>query len=322
MNARFVNRVQHERNPAMTPIADPDWQRADPIELLIDGPGTDREAWARALLLRMLEAHRNAHYRDVDRIEDRYFAQKALGHIAEAYAGLAVVNRPLFMRVMLVTRWTHIRSFTGLRVLVGDVVETLSGVTGRVDLVEAVADVVTRGADAVRSYPLNGVLVEERESGGVTFTIDRATARKIGARPGSVRIDRVQAAVQGFHVHSFEANLRVLVPWWLDHVGIDERAGVIKAQVDRLGRIKDKELSATRYGMMGVLDWAVRNPGDPAVSELLDRGIRDRFAPIRKAAARLAVALERNDLLEDLAQRDRDRGVRKAAERLIRSGLQ
>lgn len=305
----------------MTPIADPDWQRADSIELLIEGPGADRAAWARALLLRMLEAHGNAPYRDLDRIEDRYFAQKAAGHIAEAYAGLAAVNRPLFMRVMLVTRWTHIRSFTGLRVLVGDVVEALSGVTGHVDLVEAVADVVTRGADAVRSYPLDGILLEERES-GVSFTIDRATARRIGARPGSIRIDRVQAAVQGFHGHSFEANLRVLVPWWLDHVGADERADVTKALADRLDRVKDRELSATRYGMMGALDWAVRNPDDSAVCELLHRGIRDRFAPIRKAAARLAVALKRNDLLEDLAQRDRDRGVRKAAERLIRSGLQ
>jgi hypothetical protein len=306
----------------MTPIADSDWQRADPIELLLEGPGADRAAWARTLLLRMLEAHGNAHYRDHDRIEDRYFAQKALTHIAEAYAGLAAVNRPLLMRVMLVTPWTHIRSFTGLRVLVGDVVEAFSGVTGRVDLVEAVAHVVTGGADAVRSYPLDGVLLEERESGGVTFTIDRALARKIGTRPGSVRIDRVQAAVQGFHVHSFEANLRVLVPWWLDHVGADEGADVIKAQVDRMDRVKDRELSATRYGVMGVLDWAVRNPDHPAASDLLDRGIRDRFAPVRKAAARLAVALGHTDVLEGLMQRDRDRGVRKAAEKLIRDGLQ
>ena len=290
---------------------------AEIVELLLDPPDGDRGHWAGAIIFRALESGGHCRYRHGGhRLNDASFTRLACESMVSAHDVLREAERPLFLRVMLLVPWElNVRS-TGLPLRVGKVLESLSTVTKPAELAVAVKDVIESGPEAVKKLDLDEVLPEERGPGtGHVLELSKADRRKFGIAARRLEFDRLEVAVSNFQPYNWEANLRPLVPWWLDVLQPAARDRAVKSLVARVRR--EGASDAGRYRLLGLLDWMCEHAEHQQADDVLRLGLAGRDGATRKPAAALAAALREADVLEGLIRTDPDKGVRKRAQKLL-----
>ena len=139
---------------------------AELVELLTEGPVGVRRDWAATLVLRMLETRGGCHYRHDDRLGGEANAQAALASLRIALAALSPPEQGLMLRAMLLVPWEQMRRDTGLSLRLPEILAALSEQVGVPVCVAAVRSVVEHGPEAVRQYPLEGLLPEPRSVQG------------------------------------------------------------------------------------------------------------------------------------------------------------
>lgn len=290
---------------------------AEIVELLMDQPEAERGRWAGAIIFRALESGGHCRYRSGDnRLNDAYFTRLASESLVSAHEVLQEADRPLFLRVLLLVPWElNVRS-TGLPLRVGKVLEILGDVAAPTELDAAVKDVIESGPEAVKKLDLDDVLPGERGPGtGLVFELSKADRRKLGVAARRLEFDRLDVAVSNFRPYNWEANLRLLVPWWLDACQPEAHARAVKTLIAGIRR--DGASDAGRYRLLGLLDWMCAHPDQPQATTVLDFGLDGKDGAVRKPAAVLAAALHKTDVIEELVRRDPDKGVRKKAQKLL-----
>ncbi|MCP5519915.1 MAG: hypothetical protein H7A46_00035 [Verrucomicrobiales bacterium] len=285
------------------------------IELLTRDPIPPRRLWAATLLLRMLEQHSSFGYRTHDRLAGEDHAEAAIRSLRTALAALRPNEQPLMLRATLLIPWEDVRRRTGLTLRVPEILTALMQEVGA-ECMAAVQSVIGQGLDAVRRYPLAGLLPEVRlPEEDLVIALDADDRRLLRTSRVELRIDRVTAAVESFRTSLWETNLRALVPWWiqqLDEPGRDDRISMfLSALPNAAGN------DAVRWQSLGLLDWLVIHPTHPQAEAALRIARQARRADVRKAAAALAQALGRRSVLEALAEEDPDKGVRQRAAKLL-----
>lgn len=296
-----------------------EYRYADLVDLLMERPGTEVRRWAGAIVFRILETGGSSGYRwDDDRLNHARFRRIASESLAAAYETLREPERALLLRLLLLVPWElNVRS-TGLPLRVSDVLEVMGGAADPAGLTAAVGDVIEAGPKALAALDLEGLLPEERGHGtGLVFEISEEDGWDLRLGSGRVKIDRLEVAVAGFRPHGWDANLRRLVPWRLDALRGAVRDKAVTEQIARIRR--DTDEGAGRYRTLGLLDWMHGNPGHAQAGVVLELGLGGADGPLRKAAAELAAAMGRTDVLEDLARHDPDKGVRARAKKLLAS---
>ena len=226
------------------------------------------------------------------------------------------------LRVTLMVPWEQMRRDTGLSLRLPEILAALSEQVGVPVCVAAVRSVVEHGPEAVRQYPLEGLLPELRQPGqGLVITLDARERRLLHTSLSEIEIDQLTGAVQSFRALGWESNLRRLVAWWLGTLEGREADGVVGLLLSDLRRAARDEQA--RWRSLGLLDWLAGHPDDPRAGEALAAARKVARADVRKAAADLARVQGRWDVVEVLAQSDPDKGVRQRAEKLLagRSGF-
>lgn len=294
---------------------------ADLLELLTNGPVGGRRRWAALLVLRMLETKGGCHYRGDGRLGGVAHAHTAIASLRAAVRVLSESEQGLLLRTILVASWERLRRNTGLSLRVPEILAELGQDLGVSPCLAAAQSVVEHGDDAVRLYPLDGLLPEVRQPGeGMIVTFDARDSRSLEISKVRIEIDRLTAAVQSFRGLSWEANLRPLVAWYLSALESGDAEGTVKRMLSDLrAAAKDEQ---ARWRALGLLDWLAGHPGHPSASKAMAVAREVARADVRKAVADLAAALGQWEVLEGLARSDRDRGVRQRAEKLLtgRSG--
>lgn len=296
-------------------------QYAELVELLIDGPIGGRRYWAAMLVVRMLETKGGCHYRSDDRLGGVAHAQTAIASLRAAVRVLSESEQGLLLRTVLTLPWEQLRRDTGLSLRVPEILAELGQDLGISLCLAAAQSVVEHGHDAVRLYPLEGLLPEVRQPGeGLVFTFDARDRRQLGISAAQIEIDRLAVAVQSFRGWGWESNLRPLVAWRLAALESREAEDAVRRLLlDFRAAARDDQ---ARWRSLGLLDWMIAHPHHPAASTALAAGREVARADVRKAAADLATVLGRWDVLASLARDDADKGVRHRAGRLLagRSG--
>jgi hypothetical protein len=305
----------------MPPMNDDRLRYAELVELLTEGPVGVRRDWAALLVLRMLETRGGCHYRPDDRLGGEAKARAALASLRMALAALSSPEQELMLRAMLLVPWEQVRRDTGLSLRVPGILAALSEDVGASVCAAAACSVVEQGQEAVRRYPLEGLLPELRQPGqGLVITFDAQERRLLHTSLSEIEIDRLTGAVQSFRALGWESNLRPLVVWWLG----TREGGKADDEVDR--RFSDLRRAAgddpARWRSLGLLDWLAAHPDHPRAGEALAAAREVARADLRKAAADLARVLGRWEVVEALAHSDPDKGVRQRAGNLLagRSG--
>ena len=220
------------------------------------------------------------------------------------------------LRAMLLVPWEQMRRDTGLNLRLPEILAELSEEVGASVCTAAARSVVERGQDAVRRYPLEGLLPEIRQPGqGLVITFDTGELQELHVSPAEIEIDQLISTVQVFRALGWESKLRPLVAWWLGTLEVTEADGAVGLLLSGLRRAaKDDQ---ARWRSLGLLDWLAGHPEDPRAGEALAVAKEAARSDVRKAAADLAQALGRWDVVEALAQSDPDRGVRQRAGKLL-----
>ena len=302
----------------MASVNEDSWQDDALVEMLTDGPIGSLRGWAATLVLRMLETTGGFRYRTDCRLGGAAHAQAALASLRAAMAVLYPAEQGLLVRAALVLPWEQVRRDTGLSLRLPEILAALVTEVGASFCKAAAQAVVEQGQNAVRQYRLRGLLPEVRQTGkGLAITLDARDRQLLHTSVSEIEIDRLTVAVQGFQRFGWEANLRPLVAWWL--------ATLERSEADRAvgNLLSDLRGAATddqaRWRSLGLLDWLVGHPDHPRAGEALGAAAEVARGDVRKAAADLAPVLGRWDVLEGLARRDPDKGVRQRAEKLLTS---
>ena len=300
-------------------MGEDDLRYAELVDFLAAGPTADQRVWAAMLVLRTIETRGGCSYRNHQRLTGVACARAATRSLLTATDVLSPPERGLLLRAVLVVPWTRVLRDTGLSVRMPEIIGVLRKGAGAPACLAAAQSVIERGDDAVRRYPLDGLLPEVRRPGdGLVFEFDAQQRRQLGIPAGCIEIDRLTAAVQGFSGHAWEANLRPLVAWWL--------AAQAPGKADRALRKLTRALRAdtkdegARSQLLGLLDWMVEHPEHAGACEALDRAVEASHAAVRNAGADLALAMGRDHVLATLADRDPNGSVRRRAEKLLASG--
>lgn len=290
------------------------YRNANPVALLVGGPGAEPERWARALVLRILETHGGARYR-TQRLTGRRPARAARESIACALGCLDAPSRRFLLRVLLLVPWEMLRRDVGLTVRARDVLNSFAEAVSGAECAAAGKAVIEAGLDAVRKHPLDGVLTAERLPGmGSMLRLSARAQQELGLASACYEFDRVDVAARNFRPYSWESNLRAIVPWWLDRQTAD---AADRAAVGLLRRRCFEGDGAGRYRLLGLADWSRDHASQPAAATVLARCLDGRDGAVRKAAADLAAALEDTAVLAELAATDPDASVRRRAAKLL-----
>jgi len=137
----------------------------DLLELLINGPVGGRRRWAACLVLRMLETKGKCHYRGDDRLDGAAHGQTAIASLRAAVRVLSAAEQGLLLRAILTLPWEQLRRSTGLCLRVPEILAELGKELAVLPCLAAAESVVENGDDAVRQYPLDGLLPEVRQPG-------------------------------------------------------------------------------------------------------------------------------------------------------------
>jgi len=293
------------------------YRYADLVDLLMERPDTGVRRWAGAIVFRILETGGSSGYRyDDDRLNHARFRRIASESLVAAYKALREPERDLLLRLLLLVPWELNVRHTGLPLRVSDVLDVMGGIADPAELEDAVGDAIEAGPKALAELELGEVLPEERGAGtGLVLELSEEEGRMLRVRPGRFEFDRLDVAVAGFRPYRWEAGLRRLVPWWLDALRGAARDQAVTEQIE--GLCLDPDDGAGRFCLLGLLDWMCGNPGHAQAGVVLELGLGGKDGPPRKAAAELAAAMGRADVLDDLARNDPDRGVRARAEKLL-----
>lgn len=220
------------------------------------------------------------------------------------------------MRAMLLVPWEQMRRDTGLSLRLPEILAGLSEEVGTPVCTAAARTVVEQGQDAVRQYPIERLLPEIRQPGqGLVITLDAHERRLLHTSLSEIEIDQLTGAVQCFRALGWESNLRPLLAWWLGTLKVTEADGVVGRLLLDLRRVARDDQA--RWRSLGFLDWLAGHPEDPRTDEALAAAKEAARSDVRKAAADLAQALGRWDVVEALAQSDPDRGVRQRARKML-----
>ena len=299
-------------------MGEDDLRYAELVDFLAAGPTADQRVWAAMLVLRTIETRGGCSYRNHQRLTGVACARAATRSLLTATDVLSPPERGLLLRAVLVVPWTRVLRDTGLSVRMPKIIGVLRKGAGAPACLAAAQTVIEQGDNAVRRYPLDGLLPEVRRPGdGLVFEFDAQQKRQLGISTGRIEIDRLTAAVQGFSGCAWEANLRPLVAWWL--------AAQAPGKADRALRKLTRALRAdtrdegARAQLLGVLDWMVEHPEHAGACEALDRAVEASHAAVRNAGADLALAMGRDHVLATLADRDPNGSVRRRAEKLLRN---
>ncbi|HNU98980.1 MAG: hypothetical protein KA191_12215 [Verrucomicrobia bacterium] len=289
---------------------------ADLLELLINGPVGGPRRWAAWLVLRMLETKGNCCYRSDDHLRGTERAQAAIASLRAAARALSVAEQGLLLRAILTLSWEQLRRNTGFSLRVPGILVELGKDLGVLPCLAAAESVVDQGNDAVRRYPLTGLLPEVRQPGsGLIFSLSARERKQLGVSADTIEFDRLTVAVKSFRGCGWEANLRPLVAWWIESLDHRDAARVVRGLFPDIRRAaKDDQ---ARWRALGLLDWLVDHPDHPTAGEAMTVAREVARADVRKAAADLAAALGQWEVLEWLTGSDRDRSVRERAEKLL-----
>ncbi len=300
----------------MPPKIDDRLRYAELVELLTEGPVGLRREYAAILVLRMLETRDGCHYRPDDRLAGESNAQAALASLRTALAALSPPEQGLMLRAMLTVPWEQMRRDTGLSLRLPEMLAALSEEVGASVCAAAARSVVEQGQDAVRRYPLAGLLPEIRQPGqGLIIVFDTGELQELHLSTSEIEIDQLTGAVQCFRALGWESNLRPLVAWRLGTLEVTEADGAVRLLLSDLRRAaKDDQ---ARWRSLGLLDWLAGHPDDPRGGEALAAAKEAARSDVRKAAADLAQALGRWEVVKALAQSDPDRGVRQRAGKML-----
>lgn len=287
------------------------YQHATVVDLLLtDNPCP---GCAGALHFRALQTRGECRYQH-DRLSSADHKRRAAESLTAAAATLQPPDQDLFLRTMLLVGWDRLRRKTGLTLPVADVLKALSLGAPRAAVVEAAGDVVINGHKAVSEFPLAGVLPDLRQPDtGLVFELGPREQRALHTTATRFEIDRVQATVQPFKGCEWHANLRALVSWRLD--GVADPADAVN-ELQRRPPAPHRQ-GADDFRLLGLLDWMSRRPRHARANDVLQRGLAGHTAGCRSAAPALAKAMEREDVLLDLARNDQDSSVRRRAEKLM-----
>ncbi len=162
---------------------------ADLPELLINGPVGEHRRWAAFLVLRMLETRGGCRYRDDDRLGGAAHAHTAIGSLRAAVRALSAAEQGLLLRAILTLPWEQLRRSTGLSLRMPEILAELGKDLGVPPCLAAAESVVDQGDDAVRRYPLAGLLPEVRQPGnGLIMSLSPREHRQLGISRGHDRI--------------------------------------------------------------------------------------------------------------------------------------
>ncbi len=296
-------------------------QYAEIVDLLSNGPTGERRYWAAMVVLRMLETRLGCRYRHGERLGGEANARAAIASLRAALAVLCHPEQGLLLRAILLMPWEKVRRSTGLSLRVPELLAALGNDVGASACLAAARSVLEQADDAVRRYPLDGLLPEVRQPGeGMIVTFDAQDFRLLEAGETQVEIDRLTVAVQSFRGLGWEANLRPLVAWHLSALEKGEAERTVTGLCADIPAASRNDQA--RWRSLGLLDWMAAHRDHPRAGEAMAAGRQSARADVRKAAADTAAALGRWEALEALAREDRDRGVRQRAEKLLanRSG--
>ena len=292
----------------MTPL-----ERQDFADILLHPPDAPDRKWAGDVLLQIVEGGVIIGYRpDPYRIQGG--REVALATLAQLLAALHGLELEVLLRTLLVVEWEGWRRATGLTVKPADAIEILA-MTAPVGTTRAAfEEVIDHGAACLKRYAREDLLAEWRKTGGQEFTLDAATARQLGVKPGRFRIDRVAVALSAVHVARWQANLRPMVPALLALLEEHELAPRVEGLVARA--MTEAGDVTGQYLTLGLVDWATRHLDHALAPDVLATAVKGRTGPVRQAAAMLAAAMGRLDVVEHLAGADPDAGVRRRASAL------
>lgn len=300
-------------------MSDEDWYKtAEIVTLLMERPERNHRRWAGAIVFRALETGGQCRYRSgTARLNDARFTRIACDSLLAAHEALQDVDRPLFLRGMLLVPWELVVRSTGLSLRTGKVLEILGGVAAPSELAAAVWDVIESGPRAVEKLDLDDVLSEERgPETGLVIELSEADGRKLGLEASRIEFDRLDVAVSNLRLHNWEANLRPLVHWWLEAARPETaRDRAVKALI--AGVRREGASDAGRYRLLGLLDWMCAHPQQPQANAVLALGLEGKDGAVRKPAAALAAAMGQRSVLEELVRQDPDKGMRKRAQKLL-----
>jgi hypothetical protein len=286
------------------------------IELLTRGPIGARRRWAATLVLRMLEQRAGLGYRTGHRLAGEDQARAALEVLRQALAALGPAEQQLMLRVVLLSPWEDVRRRTGLTLRVPKILTALVEEVGTSECVAAARSAIGQGPDAVRRYPVAGLLPEVRLPGEeLVIVLDAEAQRLLHTSQSRLSIDRLTAAVQGFRTLGWEANLRPLVSWWIGQLHGKEPDDQVAMLLSDLPNAAAND--QTRWRSLGLLDWLACHPAHPRAGDALAVALKVARADVRKAAAALGQAMGCWEELEALAQEDPDKGVRARARKLL-----
>jgi len=289
---------------------------ADLLELLTNGPVGGGRRWAAWLVLRMLETKGGCRYRNEGRLRGTEHARTAVASLRTAVRALSVAEQGLLLRAILTLPWEQLRRDTGLSLRVPEILAELGKDLGVLPCLAAAESVVDQGGDAVRRYPLAGLLPEVRQPGsGLIISLGAREHEQLDISADTIEFDRLTVAVQSFRGYGWEANLRPLVAWWIESLDHRDAARVLSGLFPDIRRAAEDEQA--RWRALGLLDWLVTHADHPRAGEAVTVARQVARADVRKAAADLAAALGQWEVLEGLARSDRDRGVRERAEKLL-----
>ena len=286
-------------------------------DFLVEKPGNDWTRWAGAFVIRTLETGGSCRYRhDADRLGGTRFVAMATDALSTAMKVLPARDRAFFLRVLLLVPWEHNTRQTGLGMRVGKVIEALIDSVERQELSMAASAVVESGANAVRKFQTDGLLVHERRlQTGIVLEFSEKNRRRTSTSSRKIVFDQVEVAISSFCPIGWESSLRVIIPWWLDAIE-DEKIG---HAVNKLvaGAHRGYKDDVGKYRLLGLLDWMTSHPDHQQASDVLGLGLKGKAGDVRKTAAALAFALGQIGVLEKLRGDDPDKGVRKRAEKLL-----
>ncbi len=298
------------------------YRYASLVDFLVEPPAEDLKRWAGAFVTRTLQTGGSCIYRHgAKRLGDADFLTNAADALSTAMRVLPAPERAFFIRVLLLVPWEQLYRDTGLQIRAGKVIDVLSAAVGTREFTAAVGSVFESGVDAVKEFPLEGLLAGERCSGTeVVFELPETARRLTGVSARTIAFDRLEVAVSMFRPLGWQSNLRLLIPWWLD-AAEDRKPPHAVYRLCTAAHL-DRDDDVGKFCLLGLLDWMTGHPEDELAPEVLDLGLRGRSGAFRKAAAALAAALGRVDVLEKLKRGDPDKSVRKRAAKLLGDGPQ
>jgi hypothetical protein len=292
---------------------------AEWIELLIERPFNNPLEWARTVLMRILERHGECRYRHDDaRLKGKRWSQKTLDALKDMFGFFEAADQGLFLRVVLLIPWDTVRRNIGLGLRAVDAVGFLAQNTCEQACQKAVEDILQSGLQAINEYPLDDVLLIERQPGkGHILELSEQDRLRLGLSTRTIEVDRVASAIQNYKTYSWESNLRGLAYWWIKMKSKTVENPPVDWLLSPNGLSNNQK--ANEFILLGLMDWMTNSPKHLHARIVLKEGLDGKTGAMRKTAAELAFAMGDLETLESMSSEDPDLSVRRKANLLLQT---